>query len=277
MSDFELRSINIGSVDKETFDTFIANYKKNQTKLCVNKGVKSIELLRDLTDDYEGAKMINSHDKVLFICKANESDYEILAFALLREHVENKTIILQQLCSNVNKTLRMEGKKLGAYLLDYIYDEYVINQSYILKLEPATKELVPYYVSWKKPTLPMSTFNNHMTYGYLVYGDMSNIKEHASTIFADFNLIDSVKRYLHINTQEFDTIANKQKHKFLYRKLKENRSLSESEKSQIENMIDNIQIFSIEELESFSGGRKRRSKCTMIKRRKMKSKTIRIR
>jgi hypothetical protein len=101
-----------------------------------------------------------------------------------------------------------------------------------------------------------------MTNGYLIYGDISNIKKYAYEIFADFNLIDSVKRHLDINEKDYEIIPDRDKKTYLYEKLRTNETFPESTKNQIKFMIDRILIFNVDDIGTLTGGRTRRRKYT---------------
>jgi hypothetical protein len=258
----ELHSFDISKVNRETFEAFIASYKKNQEKLCVYKDKVILRLTRELLDNYDLAKKVNMHDTLYYISRQNVDDYDVLAFALLREETPDKIITLEYLCSHIDKSLKLNDKPLGVYLLNHIYYKYVLQKSYILKIQPATDELIPIYRRWKEPSLPMFTFERVMTSGYLIYGDKSDIKENATDIFIDFKLIDAVKEHLNITDEELNDIPNNNlKREYLISKLEENTTLSDSHRQQLASMISHIHIFSLDDVDKFfvAGGSKSRN------------------
>jgi hypothetical protein len=177
-----LIDIDIHSDDKKMkakLKKFVENYKKYRDKLCKHLSSGTNLSVPESIKEYKEYE----NGKIYYLFDKNKT--EIIAFAIISTNHYNITT-LNWLCSsnNIDKTkTRMDGKRLGIYLLDLLYDKYVKEKNGILKIEPANKELVSYYSLWKPPSLPCELYEENVgiipslpdtifdTAQYLVYFD----------------------------------------------------------------------------------------------------------
>jgi|SaaInlV_150m_DNA_5_1039734.scaffolds.fasta_scaffold06748_4 hypothetical protein len=193
-----LEEIDMSTVDEATFIEFMNSYNRNSSNLCLNpkKGnEKTQSMIGDLVDrdkdkdtdtdidireDYTHLQMLSRPGrliKFIYLYYKNGKNYEIVAFARISINEKSSITTIDVLCSHRDKSLKMEKKPLGIFLLDSIYSEYVVNKNYILKLQPATPELKHYYTNWKSPSLPDKWYIAK-TDGYLMYfADIDNVTD----------------------------------------------------------------------------------------------------
>ena len=181
------------------------------------------------------------------------------------------------LCSTKDKTLRWNGKRLGISLLDNIYSTYVVEGKGILKIQPATPELVPYYTSWKSPSFPLDWYTQSKTGDYLVYFSRDNIEdEDLRLLISDLRYFSSLCEALGLDPEEVVRIPDKAgdaksgRKEFLREKI--NAYEGDWAKGQLEDLLDNIDYFSVDEIRAGILGRggKRRRKGTKRKGTKRK-------
>jgi len=144
----------------------------------------------------------------------------IYAFALvIIEDSFDKVIEIKLLCSHRNKIVK-DGKSLGIWLLDEIYGTLIFNTINLLKIQPATSGLIPYYVKWKTPSINKETFDDNATFGYLIYGNLKHTTvkciENSSDVLRLNNLMISLninslprKRTLDIIKQYLNDVVDK--------------------------------------------------------------------
>jgi hypothetical protein len=173
------------------------------------------------------------------------------------------------LCSSIDKTIRRNEKPLGVSLLDDIYSDYVVNQKNILKIQPATPELLPYYIKWKTPSLPIDWYNQGKTYGYLIYS--TDIKRAADPqlqgLISDVILFNGLCRELDITPSEVLSIPKKEDRiELLTSKINET---NDWRTDQLLNRLSGIDYFSVHEIRSaltHVGGKKHRRKTKRVLR-----------
>jgi len=184
--DIKFRRFNFKDLTDIEFKTFVKSYEKSEGELCnkmdktTDKLVKTQQLFAILSKGSEW-KILNQGDTLLYLYKDDPIDttlHKIISFALLKIDSVKKGVTLELLCSHDDKTLvfSKDSKKLGIYLLDYIYDEFVVKEDYILYIEPATPELIRYYTGWKTPSIDVKYLKD--TRNYIIYAkiiDVNNI------------------------------------------------------------------------------------------------------
>jgi hypothetical protein len=296
--DLSIGVLDVSNVDKDTFDIFMNNYKQVLNNLCVNPKTKkrtqnifqrflnnlrvnpktkerTQNIFQLIPEKYDCARKICSsyNYKIRYLYKNNYNKkdnynkdyYEIVAFAITSTNPDSSTTILEMICSSKDKSIRRNGIRLGIYLLDDIYSDYVVNQGNILKIQPATPELVPYYTEWKEPSLPIDWYYQGKTYGYLIYSlDIKQATdEQLAGLISDFKEFDLIRRELHITPSEILTLSIKNKEdrkKSLTLKIKKS---NHSSKDQLLNRLSSIDYFSVDEIRSkltHKGGKKHRRK-----------------
>lgn len=159
-----------------------------------------------------------------------------MAFCLINNNIINKIIRVTLLCSSTEKKF-INGISLGKYLLNIIYEDFVKQQKYLIKIEPATDKLISYYKGWKTPSFD----DLDETYGYLIYGDLESASnETLNKIFVSLSTINNLKGYLHININ-INKMTNLQNLKNIFKnKLSETKNYSNSQRNQLLNRIDKL-------------------------------------
>jgi hypothetical protein len=271
--------LDVSNVDEETFDGFMNNYKLGFDKLCVNPktGERSQNIFQLIPEKYNAAKIISSSYKIMYLYQSNDKPdkYEIVAFAII-SNPDSSTTILEMLCSSVDKTIRRNGKPLGISLLDDIYSDYVVKQRNILKIQPATPELVPYYINWKPPSLPIEWYNEGKTYGYLIYSTDIKLATDAQLqgLIRDVILFNGLCRELNITPSEVLSIPKKEDRiELLTSKINET---NDWRTDQLLNRLSGIDYFSVDEIRNaltHVGGKKHRRKTKSTRKTKRTRKT----
>ena len=234
MNDIQLIVKNIKELSKDEYNNLIAQYKRSQNKLCINNSEQTQDLLEEISETYTYNTIGDIVKEIIYLYQSNE----IIAFALIS--IKNKIITLDLLCGNSDKTITYKYKKLGIYLLDYIYLNYITeSDNKFLKIEPATNQLINYYMKWKSPIIPPSLLDE--TYNYLIYGDIANLDEN-DELFRSFRAINSLKKILNINSNE--TLLSKE---ILESKI-DDSSIEEELKEQLKTKVESINFFSISDL-----------------------------
>jgi len=271
--------LDVSNVDEESFDGFMNNYKLSLDKLCVNPktGERSQNIFQLIPEKYNAAKIISSSYKIIYLYQSNDKSdqYEIVAFAII-SNPDSSTTILEMLCSSIDKTIRRNGNPLGISLLDDIYSDYVVKQRNILKIQPATPELVPYYINWKTPNLPIEWYNQGKTYGYLIYSTdiKSATDEQLTGLILDVILFNGLCRELNIMPSEVLSIPKKQDRiQLLTSKIKK---INDWRTDQLLNRLSSIDYFSVDEMRNaltHAGGKKHRRKTNRTHKTKRTRKT----
>lgn len=236
--------IDTNSIDEESWNKFKEKYNNSKDNLCIdNEGNETQDLFKEIIDIYN---LIPKNHKIIYI----HSQKKIFAFALIHIYESYKIIDLVLLCGNRNKEILFNNKKLGIFLLDYIYDEY-INNKYLLKIRPANDKLKNYYINWKYPTLNPE----HEKYGlketnkYLIYGNINLINpENIEQILYSFRELKNVFNILNIDIKEFEkNINDVDKRQFLLNEIKKSNNYSDSQKEQIYQKIININYYTFDD------------------------------
>jgi hypothetical protein len=234
--------IKIDTVTESDYKQFADTFDKSKQNLCINPTTNEIDqnLWDFLKKNYKSAKKFNNDDEIIVLYQ-NEL---IIAFALV--HIEGNIITLELLCGNADKKIKYDGKSLGSYLLDFLCNYYINNSSgIILKIEPAVPELIPYYIRWKKPALPLSKFPIEKTFGYLIYGDIENITEDDGTeILKDLNFVRYLKDKLSIKETEIPRSNIK---KFFLNKIN-NSIVGNYKKKEWSDYVNTISVFSLNDV-----------------------------
>jgi len=209
----EKKILDLLKTDENTFNQFIKDYyNKNYDKeMCINPRTKKQTQRLNTYIGYDYARMKKMGHTIHYLYIPNNNN-KIVAFAVLEPVTDKKINVLALICSNKDKTLKMKGKPLGIYLLDDIYETYVIDKKEILMIQPATDDLKKYYQKWKNPSLPEQKF---FTYGFLVYFDnIDNItEEQFSEFIYGFKLFHTVCKHLKIDKNDIISIEDNSKRK----------------------------------------------------------------
>jgi hypothetical protein len=188
---------------QEFYDLYIRSFPD----LCIWKGDKIINL-----GDYlePSLKISNFHSELDVILNKmeiviyythNNGFIQSIAFVQLEEPT-HCFITIKYLCGNQKtRDKKIEGKSQGIYLLDYIFSYY---HSSLIKIEPATANLIPYYTSYKKPCFPYDNSDFLETFKFLIYGNLRRLDEECfKKIFRSLNILNSF-----VNTLQFKSLDN---------------------------------------------------------------------
>ena len=218
---------------KEEYNNFITQYNKNNKDLCLKKnGTKPQNIFQFIPREYIKKFWKDMNYNIYYISEKKK----IIAFCLIKYNKIDKIIEVILLCSSIEKKF-INGISLGKYLLNIIYDNFVEKEQYLMKIQPATDELIPYYRGWKIPS-----FNDlDETSGYLIYGNLKIASiETLTELFMSFQIINRLKKYLklNINTNKMNNLQELKK--IFKEKLDKNNKYSNSDKNQLSNMIDSL-------------------------------------
>lgn len=240
-------------------------YEESKSSLCIDKfGVQMDDyLLREAFERKEQNNLYNI-DQILYLHNGSI----ILAFAVIYSNT-SKVIVLDILCSNSTNKNKFNGKYLGVYLLDNIYETY--NKTHIIKIHPANENVKEYYLKWKNPALKDETY--YETGKYLIYGDLQNIDESnwRDIFMSNYNGLRFIEKYI---ASEIVGENPAQKKDFLLEKINSSTILSESNKSQAIQVVESTVMYDINDVKNFirdnmnepAGGGKRRRKSLKNKR-----------
>lgn len=248
----------IGKCTDEEIENFMVSYRKNALQLCINSQINhnTQDAFSSLFESYIQTKLINYE-----IWYLQGTDLNIYAFCLIDIKNNLSTIEIKVLCSHIVK-LKFEGKKLGIFLLDKIYDELInipnttnvvneINTSNnLLKIQPANPNLIPYYIKWKIPSINKNTFDLNDTNGYLIYGNINNASDaciiNLSVSFKKLKIVLQI-----LNIKELDTTQSIAQIKETLHRLNNKSNINYNT---IENNINTIQYFTIEQFKADNTG-----------------------
>jgi hypothetical protein len=233
MTSLILKNINQNTSEIE-FNYFMELYNENKKDLCLKKNGEKTQDIKQYLQEYSHLELFN-YSIYYIIDKSNNNKEKILAFCLISVDLIHKIIDITLLCSNKEKK-QINGVSLGKYLLNIIYSTYI--NEYIIKIWPATAELISYYIGWKNPNFP----NTEDTSSYLLYGNLKSSSDRTiKELFNSLKLIDSLKNYLDININtnkinNIDSLKDKLKIRLNEIKYKYNESIY----NQLFNMINLI-------------------------------------
>ena len=223
------------------FDEIADLFEKSEKKLCMRRGEKAIDLY-EYFDKRGGFRC----DYVYYI--KNEKNREIIAFAFIKKYEGGQNIYtVSILCSHTEK-YELDDEKAGIFLLNKIYDDFVSKGKGVLRIEPATEHLIPYYTKWKTPSY--SPFNSEAvdTTNYLLYFEnIDNITdEMLYELVFELNLLRFVKK----NIPGIDSSSFVSK-----KELEERIEAIEKDgiKQQLKNILRGIKYFTIEEYRNHIG------------------------
>ena len=151
--------LNLFNCDKEEYDKFITQYEKDKDKLCIYKDKRTQNIYTHISNDSNERKQYT----IIYLYEQTDSiEKHIIGFSLIDiSNLKSNIISLSLLCSSNIKTYIINEKKIGLFLLDYLYNYYKIYENPIaLKLYP-TQGLLEYYTNWKTPDI---NINNELIY-----------------------------------------------------------------------------------------------------------------
>jgi hypothetical protein len=156
-----------------------------------------------------------------------------MAFCLIDYNIIDKIVDVKLLCSSTEKKF-INDISLGKYLLHIIYEHFVEKQNYLMKIEPATDELISYYKGWKIPSFD----DLDETYGFLIYGNLESASnETLSKIFKSLILINRLQQLLNTNIN-INTMNNLKNLKKKFENKLDKNTKHISVKNQIRSFID---------------------------------------
>jgi hypothetical protein len=199
-------SINI--IDKNStadeIEDFYALYIESFDNLCIWNGQQIINLADYLRPNVNLKTFISDIDIVLrelgITIYYTHNDDQITSIAFVEmEPMENCYVELKFLCSNQStKQSEQSEPSQATNLLDYIFDYY---RGKVILIEPASPKLIPYYTKTRKPSFPYTPDFLRETYGRLVFGRLTTLKESCFyKIFRSLNTINKLIKTLYFNS-----------------------------------------------------------------------------
>ena len=140
-----------------------------------------------------------------------------------------------------------ERKKEIRKLYDGKNNKYGINISAtVLKIQPSTPDLIPYYIKWKTPSVALD--NMRITGGYLIYGNIANIEDKTLIHLFDHQLngLNNTMDELSIKELPYDLDTLEKKKLYLTNMALE--SENESDRFQLPIRLDMIQYSTIDDI-----------------------------
>lgn len=291
------------STDHEILD-FYDLYVEGFKDLCLWKGKKIINLAEYINPTPNLSIFIGD---VRFVVKGlgitiyyTHNDDVITSIAFIEQEQLSKCYVkVKYLCANQSQTMDEGASSGGArghgrYLLDFIFRTY---KDSVILIEPATPGLIPYYTKYNEPSFPYDAKWLHETFNFLVYGNLSYMKENCfRIIFRSLNTIHNMVSALHFkslnelyeNTNSLTTLKDKLITKLDF--LVKTKQLDASSYEQILQRIIDIQLYDIEDVlvlskkernkkerspQAIAGGKKRVKKSKVKKSRREKRKLTR--
>ena len=230
--------LNLRILDKDCsedeYNEFLMQYNENNKDLCLKKNEKKTQnIFQFITESYNENFWKLFDYKIYYILK----NKKIMAFCLINDNIIDKIVEVTLLCSSTEKKF-INGISLGKYLLNIIYEHFVEKQNYLMKIQPATDDLIPYYKGWKTPS-----FDDDLkeTYGYLIYGNLETASNKTLNIlFKSLILINLLQEYLKTNIN-INRMTNLENLKNIFKKeLDKTKNYSNKQKIQLLNKIDTI-------------------------------------
>ena len=268
-------TINNSSSTDEIID-FYDLYSESYSKLCIHNGKKIIDLSEYLSNTSNETKFIEDVKFVVeelgLIIHYTHNDDVITCISFIEtDNIHNCYAIIKFLCSNVDtREIKIDGKSQGNYMLDYIFREY---KDYVILIEPASRELIPYYTKYKIPSFPYRGKNIEETYNFLIYGNLSRLNEKCfEKIFNSMRIIKKLEEKLKFHsiddlydrTNDIESLKMKLNTKLLYLiKIKEIPSANFNE---IKHIINDINYYNIDEIIIASRGFESQSTSSMLTR-----------
>lgn len=274
--------IDTNSTDKD-IDLFIELYKKSYNDLCIYNGRRIIDLSEYISNkNYNVIKQDMNfllHDlKYNIYYTHNENVITCIAIIDLNDSCFT---IVNYLCGNqTTRNNKINGKSQGYNMLDFIFSKFKNN---IILIEPASLHLISYYVNYKKPSFPYEEDKLNETNGFLLYGNLSFLKEECfKKIFNSIRYIDQLIKNLRFSDLHdlYNNTSNLKelKHKlYTVLRLLNQRGFitSYDEFKSIHNIIDKIKYYDIDDIITSSlkkGGSKYHSKRLKRKNKKTRRK-----
>jgi len=229
--DLKLLILDNNCSEKE-YNDFILQYEKNNKDLYFNitkNETNPQNIFNFIPEGYN--RWINNNYKIYYII----NNTKIIAFCIIEDDIEHKIIDVILLCSSTEKKF-INGISLGKYLLNTIYNN-VVENNYLMRINPYTPELIPYYIEWKNPI-----FNElNETFMYLIYGDLNSASNKTfNKIFYSLFRKNKLKKYLNISTN-INNINNPEELKKIFReKLAIIKPENSGFKQQMSRMINEI-------------------------------------
>ena len=261
-----LEEIDMSTVDEATFIEFMNSYNRNSSNLCLNpkKGnEKTQSMIGDLvpmdkdtaidsSEDYHLLKLLSVGRliKFIYLYYKNGKNYEIVAFARISINEKSSITTIDVLCSHRDKSLKMEKKPLGIFLLDYIYTKYVVKKNYILKLQPATPELKHYYTNWKSPSLPDEWYIAKTDEYLMYFANIDNVTdEQLEAMNNDVIRFKNICSRIKINPNVISTIpGNTDRKTILTAKINESKIIDDVAKKQQHLKLLDIEYFTADDI-----------------------------
>ena len=272
-----LKIMDIATTTEDEFNKFITIYNDGSNNLCVNPKTneRTQSLLDTIDSNYKFAKKLTPNHVITYLYEDNK----MLAFVVTYD--KNNITDLDLVCGNRDKTKKYEGKSLGIYLLNFVYDKAVGNNN-LLKIRPATDDLISYYTRWKTPDLPIEKFPINTTYGYLIYGDVENLitQDNIHTFLRTALFLPNFRQYIPSIDIDINTTPRDDVIRHIHAKIEDSKH-DKCGKKQLQNLLEDIEFVNIKDFYEklkphlTEGGGKRKYRHTRKSKRKSKGKKSR--
>jgi hypothetical protein len=283
---------NTSSIDEIIY--FYNLYSKSYSKLCIYNGKQIVDLSEYLsnisneTKFIEDVKFIVEEIELVIHYTHNNNVITCISF-IEKDNINNCYVIIKFLCGNIDtREIKIDGKSQGNYMLDYIFREY---KDSVILIEPASRELIPYYTKYKKPSFPYKGKNIEETYNFLIYGNLSRLNEKCfEKIFNSIRIIKNLEEKLNFHsindlydrTNDIETLKMKLNTKLVY--LIRIKEIPSKKFNELNHLINSINYYNIDDLiiasrgfetksrsVSASGITKKRKKINKVRKNKKKS------
>jgi hypothetical protein len=250
-------TINSDSTHEEIED-FYNLYVESFPKLCIHNGKQIIDLSEYLTLTSDISKFMGDVEFVIkgmgLVIHYTHNDDVITSISFIEtDNITHCYAVVNFLCGNIEtKDIKIDGKSQGHIMLDYIFQTY---REYVILIQPATIDLIPYYTKYKTPCFPYKGNNMKETYNFLVYGNLSRLNENCFVkIFNSLRIINKLKDTLDFRslddlydrTSDLDSLKEKLHRKLVF--LIRTKQLAETNYQEIQNLINDINYYSIDEI-----------------------------
>jgi hypothetical protein len=243
---------------KDEIEEFYSLYVESFPKLCVHESKQIIDLSEYLTpkndiDEFMGdVNYLVETLEITIFYTYNEEVLTSIAF-VETDNINNCYAIIKFLCGNIDtREIKIDGKSQGHYLLDYLFQTY---KDYVILIEPATPALIPYYTKYKKPNFPYTGKNRIETHNFLIYGNLTRLKEICfEKIFNSMRIIKKLKENLKFKSLEdlynmtSDLVSLKEKlhHQLVF--LIRTKQLNRTSYEELNKLIDEINYYDIDDI-----------------------------
>jgi hypothetical protein len=199
--------MSIQIIDKNSsnddIEDFYVHYIQSYHDLCIFDNQQIIDLEDYLTPN-GSLKQFNEDMDILIrelgiTIFYTHNDDVITSIAFIEiEPLYKCFVVVKFLCNNQSVRPLINGKTSATYLLDYIFDSF---KNKLILIQPANPKLIPYYTKYRKPSFPYTDKYLKETYGHLLFGKITILKEECfEIIFRSISTINQMVNILFFNS-----------------------------------------------------------------------------